>query len=57
MLSAEKAALERGCNGCYLDTFDFQAVPFYSRLGYSTIGTLRNFPAGHTRFFMEKRLG
>jgi len=57
MLSAERAALERGCHSCYLDTFDFQAVPFYSRLGYSTMGTLQNFPAGHTRFFLEKHLG
>lgn len=56
MLSAESAALERGCHSCYLDTFEFQAVPFYSRLGYSTMGTLQNFPTGHTRYFMEKRL-
>lgn len=28
-----------------------------SRLGYSMMGMLQNFPAGHTRFFMEKHLG
>jgi len=56
MAAAEQVAIERGCHGVYLDTFDFQAAPFYRRLGYSSIGSLEDFPLGHTRFFLQKRL-
>jgi GNAT superfamily N-acetyltransferase len=56
MVAAEQAALERGCHAAYLDTFDFQAVPFYERLGYSVMGTLQDFPLGHVRLFLQKRL-
>ena len=56
MAAAEQVAIERGCHGSYLDTFDFQSVPFYRQLGYSTMGTLEDFPLGHTRFFLHKRL-
>lgn len=57
MLAAENAALHRGCLASYLDTFDFQATPFYQRLGYSIIGALEDFPPGHTRYFLSKRFG
>ena len=56
MEAAEAAAISRACHASYLDTFDFQAVPFYQNRGYSIIGALENFPIGHTRFFLEKRL-
>jgi ribosomal protein S18 acetylase RimI-like enzyme len=56
MTAAERAAVERGCHAAYLDTFDFQGVSFYELLGYSRIGALENFPSGHTRFFLQKRL-
>jgi ribosomal protein S18 acetylase RimI-like enzyme len=56
MRMAESAAVKRGCHGCYLDTFDFQAVDFYRRLGYSILGTLEDFPIGHRRYFLQKRL-
>jgi ribosomal protein S18 acetylase RimI-like enzyme len=56
MTAAERAAVERGCHAAYVDTFDFQAVSFYELLGYSTMGALEDFPFGHTRFFLRKRL-
>ncbi len=55
MTAAERAAVERGCHAAYLDTFDFQAVSFYERLGYATVGALEDCPVGHTRFFLQKR--
>jgi hypothetical protein len=39
-----------------LDTFDFQALSFYARLGYEVFGRLDDFPKGHTRFFVAKTL-
>jgi GNAT superfamily N-acetyltransferase len=53
---AEAEARARGCHDAYLDTFSFQARPFYERLGYRVFGMLENFTA-HTRYFMRKELG
>lgn len=56
MAAIESAARERGCVGVWLDTFSFQARPFYESLGYRQFGELRDFPPGHARHFMAKRL-
>jgi GNAT superfamily N-acetyltransferase len=56
MRAAEIEARRRGCHHALLDTFDFQARPFYEKLGYKVFGELANFPRGHTRFFMSKAL-
>jgi GNAT superfamily N-acetyltransferase len=53
---AEHEALQRGCRGSWLDTFDWQARGFYEKLGYTLFGTLENYPPGHTRFFLTKLL-
>ena len=50
-------AIRRGCWGAYLNTFSYQARPFYEKLGYQVFGTLDVYPAGHQEFFMRKRLG
>ena len=55
MLAAEREAKDRGCGNVHLDTFDFQALPFYQKLGYSVFGELADFPSGHTRYFLVKR--
>jgi GNAT superfamily N-acetyltransferase len=55
MSTIEDAARERGCVGSWLDTFSFQARPFYERLGYEVFGELDDFPPGHARYFMKKR--
>ncbi len=54
--AAEEEAARRGCVGVWLDTFSFQARGFYERLGYTVFGTLDDYPPGHNRFFLEKRL-
>ena len=52
----EREAARRGCRHAYLDTFDFQAPGFYEKLGYEVFGSLEDFPADHTRYFLKKRL-
>jgi GNAT superfamily N-acetyltransferase len=53
---AEEEARARGCVGVWLDTYGFQARPFYERHGYRVIGALPDYPAPHGRFFLAKRL-
>jgi GNAT superfamily N-acetyltransferase len=55
MRAAEQAARSRGCLHAHCDTFDFQALPFYQKLGYHIFGQLEDYPVGHTRFFLHKR--
>jgi GNAT superfamily N-acetyltransferase len=57
LAEAESYALERGCAGVFLDTFSFQARPFYERNGYTTFASLPDCPPGHERHFLKKRLG
>jgi GNAT superfamily N-acetyltransferase len=56
ILALEQAARERGCTHAHLDTFSFQARPFYEKLGYEVFSTLEDYPPGHRRFFMKKVL-
>jgi GNAT superfamily N-acetyltransferase len=56
MERAELYAVERGCTDAFLDTFSFQARPFYEKLGYRVFGILENHPAGHQHYFMTKKL-
>jgi GNAT superfamily N-acetyltransferase len=52
---AEEEAVARGCHDVYLDTFSFQARPFYEKRGYELFGVLENFTE-HTKYFLRKRL-
>jgi GNAT superfamily N-acetyltransferase len=52
----ESAARERGCTYAHLDTFSYQARPFYERHGYELFATLDDYPSGHQRFFLRKTL-
>jgi GNAT superfamily N-acetyltransferase len=54
--AAEEYAVERGCFAATLETHSFQARPFYEKCGYQIFGTLEDWPPGHTKFFMQKRL-
>ncbi|UDL93197.1 GNAT family N-acetyltransferase [Lichenihabitans sp. PAMC28606] len=56
MAEAERIAIERGCIGIWLDTYDFQAPDFYESLGFVPFGAVTNQPPGHKRIFMQKRL-
>ena len=55
MEAAEREAVRRGCRHVHCDTFDFQALPFYRRLGFEVFGTLEDYPPGHSRYFLQKR--
>jgi hypothetical protein len=39
-----------------LETHSFQARPFYEKCGYKVFGTLEDYPPGHAKFFLRKRL-
>ena len=56
LAEAERSALERGCIGARLETWDFQARPFYERHGYTVFGALDDYPPGVTEYHMAKRL-
>jgi GNAT superfamily N-acetyltransferase len=56
MTAIETYASGRRCSYSYLDTFSFQARPFYEKLGYKIFGTLEDHPKGHTHYFMRKGL-
>jgi GNAT superfamily N-acetyltransferase len=56
MAEIERAGIERGCTRAHLDTFSYQARPFYERQGYRLFGALEDYPPGHQRFFLEKVL-
>ena len=55
--AAEAEARSRGCHNAYLDTFSYQAQPFYEKLGYVVFGALDDYPPGHQRGYMRKSLG
>jgi GNAT superfamily N-acetyltransferase len=57
MAEIERVAAQRGCTHAHLDTFSYQARPFYERQGYRLFGTLENYPPGQRRFFLQKTLG
>ena len=56
LAAAEAEALRRGCHAAWLDTYDFQARPFYERHGYRLFGELPGFRDGHRRYYMVKDL-
>lgn len=52
----EAAAMGRGINAVHVDTYDFQALGFYEKLRYREFGRLDDYPRGHRRHFLTKRL-
>jgi GNAT superfamily N-acetyltransferase len=54
--AAEDLARQRQCVGVYLDTYDFQARPFYEHLGYHVFGELPDHPPGGAKYYLAKRL-
>ena len=52
--AAESEARSRGCVGMQVDTFGFQAQPFYEGLGFTVFGVQPNFPPGQTCVFLRK---
>jgi ribosomal protein S18 acetylase RimI-like enzyme len=56
MDAAEGMGLERGAANATLETHSFQAREFYTKRGYTVFGTLEDYPPGHSKFFLRKRL-
>src|SRR5207237_10335246 len=54
LLASEAEAMERGCGGVWLGTFDFQARGFYERLGYTVFAEVPGFPPGHSHYYLRK---
>lgn len=52
---AEQIARENHCVGVFLDTFWFQALPFYRKHGYTVFGELEQRGEG-SQYFLKKRL-
>jgi GNAT superfamily N-acetyltransferase len=52
----ETEAVARGATRAFLDSFDFQAIAFYTRRGYRVFGELPDFPPGHHRCWLVKTL-
>ena len=56
LMAAEELARTRGCTDASLNTFEYQARPFYEKLGYELFGTLDGYPPGYRQFYLRKRL-
>lgn len=56
MDAAEDYARQRGCHSVFLDTHSFQARPFYEKRGYEVFAALDDYPKGHKKFFLKKKL-
>ena len=56
MREVETYARRLGCVGVYLDTFEYQALPFYEKLGYEQFGVLEGYPPGYKQYHLRKAL-
>lgn len=56
LVEAEAEAVRRGCGNAWLDTFSFQALPFYQKFGYKVFAQLEDYPAGGIKYFLAKKL-
>lgn len=56
MRQAETIGRDRGCSFATVNTMDWQALPFYQKLGYSIEFTREGFEKGAKMFFLRKVL-
>jgi GNAT superfamily N-acetyltransferase len=54
--AAEKEAVRRGCKYSLTDTFTWQALSFYQKLGYEVYAELKDFPEGNCLHYIRKKL-
>lgn len=54
--AAEGEARTFGCHNAFVETYSFQARPFYEQCGYRVIATLNDHPPGHQYYVLIKRL-
>jgi GNAT superfamily N-acetyltransferase len=53
---AESLARTAGCVAVKLDTYEFQAKPFYEKHGYVVFGVLDGYPANTRTYYLQKAL-
>ncbi len=57
MLKLEQEAHLLGSRLSIVDTFEFQALEFYQKLGYTQFGVLDDCPCpGNKRYYLKKKL-
>jgi GNAT superfamily N-acetyltransferase len=57
MQAIESAARDHGSKLAFVDTFDFQALGFYQKIGYELFGVLDDCPCpGNKRYYLKKVL-
>jgi len=56
LMLAEEEARKNNAMNAFLDTFSFQSPDFYKKHGYQVFGELKDFPPGHTRYYLTKQL-
>jgi ribosomal protein S18 acetylase RimI-like enzyme len=54
--AAEVFAAEHGAAGATLETHSFGAAAFYAKRGYEVFGRLDDYPPGHAKLFLRKRM-
>lgn len=53
---AEQEARARGCQYALVDTYSFQARPFYEKHGYRLQMVLEQYPLEHQKYYLTKTL-
>ena len=53
---AEVEAKQRGCEFSMLDTYEFQALGFYKKQGYSEFGRLHGYCGKYERYYLKKTI-
>lgn len=56
LTEAERTARAAGCVAARVDTYEFQARPFYEHYGYRVYGELEGYPAGTRQYYLTKTL-
>ena len=56
LLKIEEEAANRNCQFSFVDTYDFQARPFYLKNGYVEIFSLQEYPISGKRHFFTKNI-
>lgn len=56
LIKLEDAARGRHCQYVFVDTYDFQAKPFYIKNGYKEAFTLDEYPVTGKRYYLIKEL-
>ena len=56
MAQAEAEAVRRRCKRSFVETLDFQALPFYEKRGYVVHSRIDGFPPGGARYALIKEI-